>query len=66
MLDDLENVHIETFPNRYVGPRVSITIRVREKDAEWITIKTLQSRIALDLSMINTVGGEVKDKINVL
>ena len=59
-----ENVHIETFPDNYVGPRVSVTIHVRHNDAEWVTIKSLQSRIALDLLSLNAIEGVVKKGIN--
>lgn len=59
-----DHVCVQTFPNYYVGPRVSITIHVREKDAEWITVKSLQKRIILDIEMINAIEGEVESGIN--
>lgn len=59
-----ENVYIQTMPNHYVGARIAITIHVREQDAGWVTIKSLQERISLDIEHLNTIGGRVVNGIN--
>lgn len=50
-----DNVYIETIPNHYVGPFMSITIHVREKDAEKMNIGTLKKRLVLDVASLNAM-----------
>ena len=49
----MQNVYVEAIPDRYVGPKVTVTIKVRNKDRHLIL--QLESQIEELVSELNKI-----------
>ena len=47
------DVFIQGFPDRYVGPNVTVTIHVRRKDMDSKMVDALKKHIEADLRVMN-------------